>query len=37
MRKAMRRKYEDAEVPYKDFDVRVGFALEKECKINTDD
>ena len=33
----MRRKHEDVEVPYKDFDVMVGFALEKQCKINTDD
>lgn len=23
--------------PYRDFDVKVSFTLEKECKVNTDD
>lgn len=33
----MNKERNEREVPYKDFDVLVGFALEKKCKINTDD
>lgn len=33
----MKDRYEQNDNPYVDFDVKVSFALEKRCKINTDD
>lgn len=33
----MKSEREEKEVPYKDFDLVVGFSLEKRCKVNTND